>query len=765
MSKYKEIDWCYCNDKKIPNLPNDDDTGGRFKDSIRCSNLTYKGPYQAIILKENGVKIKDKFLLCVDIDCKNDRGNTKEEQEELFAKVKEILNVNKWYPHFENSQNGGYHIWFYITKEDYERVKGLKAIRVETVENKKVAKKEIEFFTVNQAVILYKEIDLYSLDTITYYDIDMLYQLKEYKSEYNNLNTEEDFVEEEKTAVSGTNILKKAVSDIPEISLFVKGEWLGYEYTYREIMRFYIALNKEDEFIKVISEKHLPYINVWKNYPKNYLNFTNNKRNSTKNSDHEKWLLELGYYKKKASSKEDKIKNADLSMFLTDTISMNSEIAFYWNGKCYEVLEPTGIKNKLFEYYENKGVYCNEELLTETYMRTYRMALSRAEEYNLVKDNRFMEKVSLTFSNGTLYITPEKIIFKENEFLPDNRCFTHFIVPYENNEKMQRDENSIVLEWLENRFETQEDKNFFIMSISDLLVTQNNSEILPFFYGEAGKGKTIFLEAMQNILKRDTVSSLSVNDFNGRFSKVALLKSCINMSSEISRRSVNSDIFKRIISREIIEMEYKGVQGLMGRPLAKHIAVANDIPEIDLDSGVERRFCVIKIKSEKLRSDLSKNEYKYTFFQDYKTLVGCIILGIQGLQINKFDLAGYYEKNISKDNKEEFLQRNDTVRFFVKEVYEPDENFEGYTTKEMLEHFNVFLKKTEGTALKRLSLQTLGRRIADIKLTKKANMRRNGYPVQVNKGLKLKLHWERMVAAAEYEEMNRQNNEREEHDF
>ena len=278
------------------------------------------------------------------------------------------------------------------------------------------------------------------------------------------------------------------------------------------------------------------------------------------------------------------------------------------------------------------------------------------------------------------------------------------------------------------------------MCLGDLFVTANNSELMPYFYGDAGVGKSVLLKSVDNILKTGSVSGLSVNEFNNRFSKIALMKSSINFSSEISKRSINTDVFKKIISREPMEMEYKGINGVMGKPIAKHIAIANSLPEVDIDGGVERRFAIIELKAGKIRKELDSNEFKFRVFDDWESLISIIIEGIMKLFAINFDLREFYKNKIDKKYIQEFVIKNNQIAHFVDTVFDKNQDYAGYTTTDLMRFFELYRRTTQGSGMSSMKLTTLGSRLNECGLKKKAK-KVDGKVLRLYEGLKIKEEW------------------------
>lgn len=738
--KKHNLDYCFSDENKIPQLSSDAEigNGGRFSNDIKCSEISREGKHIALCLKENGSKINDDYIVCIDVDAKLKYDNTEETQNNLIEQVKNTLKLEKRYPYIERTMSGGFHIWLKCKKEDFDLIGNRQIIvasRYNGEKKKNEVTREIEVFTNRRFVVLYKEIDFSDLDYATFKDIDFLYSLQEEKTEKID-NFEES---EEVSKTSNSSLLKKAKINIPAIKMFSEGNWEGYNTVKNEIMRFYITLNMEQDFLETIKAYHPKHLKEWEKFPENYLKMSNGNRKPSKNSKHLEWLKEIGYFKSLKPTKEDKIKTSDLENLYQDAIVINESAVFLWDGKSYRVADPEGTKNKICERLEKKGIYTNEDLLNEAYMRVYRLASIYSENYNFEADNNFLNKVAITFNNGTLYLTIEKPIFKHNEFLKENRCFTHFKVDYEEDIWIIN-KNSVVREWIDSKFNTEEEKHFFKMCLGDLFVTANNSELMPYFYGDAGVGKSVLLKSLENILKPGSVSGLSVNEFNNRFSKVALMKSSINFSSEISKRSINTDIFKKIISREPMEMEYKGVNGVMGKPLAKHIAIANSLPEVDIDGGVERRFAIIEIKNGKIRTDLDSTAFKFLMLDDYKSLIAVIIEGVMGLFAINFDLRSYYEKKIDKKYKNDFIVKNNQIAHFVDTVFEKSDEYTGYTTTEIMKFFEHFRTTYAGSGISQMKLTTLGSRLSESGLKRKSK-RINGKIIKVFEGIRIRQEW------------------------
>ena len=189
-----------------------------------------------------------------------------------------------------------------------------------------------------------------------------------------------------------------------------------------------------------------------------------------------------------------------------------------------------------------------------------------------------------------------------------------------------------------------------------------------------------------------------------------------------------------------MEMEYKGINGVMGKPLSKHLAIANSLPDVDVDCGVERRFAIIEIKQGKIRPDLSSNEFKFKMMDDKNSLIQIVITGIVNLMRIDFDLREFYNKHIDKKYKKEFIVKNNQVAHFIETCFDFSPAYEGYTTTEVMKYFELFRKTYAGMGINQMKLTTLGARLSEAGLTRKT-VRFNGGTTKKYTGINIKTEW------------------------
>lgn len=116
-----------------------------------------------------------------------------------------------------------------------------------------------------------------------------------------------------------------------------------------------------------------------------------------------------------------------------------------------------------------------------------------------------------------------------------------------------------------------------------------------FMFGTGANGKSRFLNAIESVLGRDNVTSLSIEDLAQKFAIPNLLNKMINISTEVETRDpVSTDNLKKCISGDLIYGERKFGGAVEFRNRAKFIFALNNTPKInDRSYGLIRKMLVI----------------------------------------------------------------------------------------------------------------------------------------------------------------------------
>ena len=188
--------------------------------------------------------------------------------------------------------------------------------------------------------------------------------------------------------------------------------------------------------------------------------------------------------------------------------------------------------------------------------------------------------------------------------------------------------------------------------------------------GSGSNGKSTFLNMLKTMLGKRNLSVLDLKKLADRFSTVMLFGKLANIGDDISDEFVTDAAeFKKVVTGETIDAEYKGKDKFDFEPYVKLIFSANNIPRIGKgrDSGaILRRLVIIPFNA---RFDTGNPDFK-PFIGDHlkgqESMEYLIQLGIEGLkrvlQNRKFTTSEKMQSEL-----EEYEEINNPVIGFFKE--------------------------------------------------------------------------------------------------
>lgn len=184
--------------------------------------------------------------------------------------------------------------------------------------------------------------------------------------------------------------------------------------------------------------------------------------------------------------------------------------------------------------------------------------------------------------------------------------------------------------------------------------------------GEKANGKSTILKVLHTLLGKDNVSSLDLKNIGDRFSKASLLKKLANIGDDISDEFiVDPSLFKKIVSGNTIQAEFKGQTEFSFSPYCKLIFSSNNIPRIkDKTGAVLRRMIIIPFNARFSEDDEDFDPHIKKKLCSQESIEYMIQLGIQGLKRlmkeNRFTKSEKVQEQI-----EEYKETNNPVIQFV----------------------------------------------------------------------------------------------------
>lgn len=398
------------------------------------------------------------------------------------------------------------------------------------------------------------------------------------------------------------------------------------------------------------------------------------------------------------------------------------ENIYNYNGVYFEIINLKDLEEIVYDLIrENRPKKSDvDEMVYTAYMELKRSA----ENFEPHRYFAYKNKVGLAFNDGTLYITKEKVWFEKTHKIED-KLFFKFNVDFQS----LPESNGIVEKWFDVKFNKDansgKDDSYFVKAcLGDLFVTTSYSQVMMYIYGAGGTGKSLLQDTISSILNRKATSSVNINDIGDSFKTSPLFNSVINFSSEISRKEVKASRFKSLIARDEETLSIKFKQDCKGRPLAKWFSVANTIPTIDMDSGVDRRLLPVKMKDtfidEHNGVTLSgKDSFKQMFIADQKGLINVIVEGILACMQFGFDLNYIYDEFVDNNYKKEIVSYNDAVAYFLEIALERGKEHQGIHKDDLFDSWNEFLALPEGIGISKMKAQTFKAKVNELGINDK----------------------------------------------
>ncbi len=652
-------------------------------------------PFVGIILKKDeGLKIAGKQLVVIDIDCKGNpkRGDSlyKEVKDYLVEKLKVAGSHEEIDAVSEKTVSGGYHI-FLCSDQVYPR----KVMHIE--ENV-----EIEVYSHNRFMVVAPSegystltendcVNFLSSANITLSSMDLNHFIeyfdksKKNKSGQSNpdLEINPDFIFDQKNWL-------KATKDWEEMDAFMGGkrdrDWDGisskqssYDYVRFNIMPVMALFSRQDIFLNRISEYGKNYMAQWREYPDKWLEDFD-EGTIILGSDARKILKKVGLLKtiKKANmSLQDLIEdfvNIHMVKLFSHVLVMHGAIYYYNESfKCYVYLDSEVFRLTVGVYYSKNLVHTLKPIDYQTLKETFKIyakifAHDKDKDtyihYNLLRDKIYKKIIPIVFKNGTLYLKDGEKDFKKGEFDPYDRALYSIQCDYDK-ALFEEDKTSIILDWFKTKFDKKA-VDFIRMFLGNLLVPAYSPSVMLVLYSYKGAmGKSTLATALSNIFNAaadSSVISFPLTNLADRFGGSDLSKALLNITTELDGR-IDSEAFKKVVSREKWRVEAKFAEAEYEIPIAKHICFANDIPKISVDGGVGRRLAIFELIDAMARPDIEPSEYEHLFIDDSKALITFMLQGLLMLQDKKFcDLSSYYKAN--------YKENVDTLRNFNSNVHE-----------------------------------------------------------------------------------------------
>ncbi|WP_407312095.1 phage/plasmid primase, P4 family [Desulfosporosinus sp. SB140] len=167
-----------------------------------------------------------------------------------------------------------------------------------------------------------------------------------------------------------------------------------------------------------------------------------------------------------------------------------------------------------------------------------------------------------------------------------------------------------------------------------LLLRRN--ELGKFFVltGSGSNGKSTFIDMLKYFLKPENYSALALGELGQRFKTAEVFGKLANLGDDISGKYIEeTDILKKLVTGETLNVERKGKDPYEFESYAKLIFSANDMPRInDLSDGLRRRLVIIPFNAKFSSSDDDFDPFIIDKLLSEKAMKYLLRIGLVGLK-------------------------------------------------------------------------------------------------------------------------------------
>lgn len=181
--------------------------------------------------------------------------------------------------------------------------------------------------------------------------------------------------------------------------------------------------------------------------------------------------------------------------------------------------------------------------------------------------------------------------------------------------------------------------------------------------GDKSNGKSTFLKILMYTVGKDNTSALSLNDIiNSRFRVYEVAGKLLNIGDDIGSGYIpEAEIFRKLVTGDIIVAEQKGKNPIKFNCYAKFIFSANDIPRIkDPTGATARRIIIIPFKNSFTKESKDYDPYFLDKIKTQECIEYLIVVGIIGLK-RIIQNKGFTETEETRQLLEEFNRNNNPV--------------------------------------------------------------------------------------------------------
>ena len=231
------------------------------------------------------------------------------------------------------------------------------------------------------------------------------------------------------------------------------------------------------------------------------------------------------------------------------------------------------------------------------------------------------------------------------------------------------------------------------------------------FLGEGSNGKSTLLDVLINLLGKENVSNIKVQDLAmNRFAKNELRNKFANIFHDLPATTIKeTGELKALISGDPMFFDVKFDKGYTARNKAKILFSANKLPKTEDETDAYfRRWILINFPRVFTKENKDPDKIKeITTEKELSGIFNWSVIGLKRLLKNKC----FTDEQTTEEIKEQYIRLSDSLQTFIDERIEMDYDGEGLNKDDF---FISYKHYCENNNLKMDSKEKVGRRLPQL---------------------------------------------------
>lgn len=304
--------------------------------------------------------------------------------------------------------------------------------------------------------------------------------------------------------------------------------------------------------------------------------------------------------------------------------------------------------------------------------------------------------------------------------------------------------NRIEYNYAQNAYNELADKTLDKLAVGDKCVRALLEEIIGYcFYrrselrksfiliGDKANGKSTYLDMIKTLLGDENTSALDIQELGDRFKTAELVGKLANIGDDIGDEFIpNPSVFKKLVSGDRLNAEYKGQNPFDFNNYAKLLFSANAIPRIkDKTGAVLDRLIIVPFDATFSKDDPDFDPYIKYKLREESVMEYLIVLGIEGLR-RVLENHGFSQSERVDKKLEEYNEDNNPILRFFKDM-DVEVNLYNQPVRDVFMAYEVFCSQNKLQSLGNMTFSKMVKRqFPDVEIVR---VRVNGEQIRIFK--------------------------------